>query len=161
MPTFLRKFLKRNLFFPLKTFSKNVVQIYTCIFLILFISESAHAQITITTPYPSAAQQLTRGLDTSLLTVEVNFLSACSNDTAIIYLAPGVTYISGSVTKIAGSSGISISDIAGSSGTPKFLISGVSAAGNIRFTILAHGRLRLSCKRQRFDNGKWKLRDCF
>ncbi|HLK27977.1 MAG TPA: hypothetical protein VKT28_05310, partial [Puia sp.] len=102
---------------------------------VLFCAIKANAQITITTPYPSTAQQLTRGLDTSLLTVEVNFLSACANDTATIYLAPGVTYISGSITKVSGSSGISITDVASSSGTPKFLITGVSSAGNIRFTI--------------------------
>ena len=95
------------------------------------------AQITITTPYPVAAQSLTRGLDTSLLTVQVNFLSACTGNVVTIGLPSGVTYIGGSVTAIAGSTttGYAITDNGGTASQPKFSITGVASAGSIRFTV--------------------------
>lgn len=95
----------------------------------------ANAQVTITNPYPAAAQSLTRGLDTSLLTVEVNFLGACTGNIATITLAPGVTYIPGSVAKTAGNAGITIADLAGTANAPTFTIGGVTAAGSITFTL--------------------------
>lgn len=116
---------------------KSAAGKYLCSLLLLLLLSfvSATAQVTITTPYPAPAQSLTRGLDTSLLTVEVNFLSACTGNTVTISLAPGVSYIPGSVTKTAGNTGFTIADQGGTSSAPQFSINGVTGAGSITFTI--------------------------
>lgn len=88
---------------------KKVYLLLSFLFLYLGIMQ---AQITITTPYPVAAQSITRGLDTSLLTVEVQFTAACANTTSTITLPASVSYVAGSVVAISGSTttGFSIAE---------------------------------------------------
>jgi len=118
-----------------RVIARRFLPVLLLVLLVLGGWQSGHAQITITTPYPAPAQPLTRGLDTSLLTVEVNFLGACTGNVATITLAPGVTYVPGSVVKTAGSAGITIADLGGTANVPTFSISGVTGAGSITFTI--------------------------
>ncbi len=99
-------------------------------------SFSAQAQLGIVTPYPAAAGGLTRGgSDTSLLTVKYTFGAAATSVTGQVLLPQGVAYVAGSVTKTAGTAGITVADGGGTSRTPTFSISGVTAPGDVTFTI--------------------------
>ena len=129
------------LFTPMRTYwvvgLRHFIKFPVLIMLLLLRSSLSRAQITVTTPYPVAAQQLTRGLDSSLLTVEVNFLSACTGNVCTITLPGGVTYVAGSVSAIAASTttGFTIAALGGTPGIPTFTIGGVAGPGSIRFTI--------------------------
>lgn len=95
----------------------------------------ASAQITITTPYPVAAQPLTRGLDTSLLTVDVQFAAACANTTATVAFPASVTYVAGSVAKIGGTAAFSIAESNISNLSAPIFSVNAPSAGTIRFTV--------------------------
>ncbi|MCP9751578.1 hypothetical protein, partial [Ferruginibacter sp. HRS2-29] len=56
-------------------------------------STTLEAQVVIT--YPLAAQQLTRGLDVSKLTVNLGFTGTCTATTVEIRLPAGVEYVQG------------------------------------------------------------------
>jgi hypothetical protein len=116
----------------------KVLLMFQKIFLTLCIMgiTSVYAQ-TPTISYPTVAQALTRGLDTSLLTVKIAFSGACSATTTTIALAPSVTYVPGSVNKTAGNGAtiaIAESDISNLN-APVFSLSGITVAGDITFTI--------------------------
>lgn len=117
---------------------KKMRKLYILLLVMLsMVGGFLNAQITITTPYPVAAQPITRGLDTSLLTVEVQFTAACANTTTTITLPSSVSYVPGSVAAIPGSTtaGFSIAESNISNlGAPVFSIVAPSI-GSIRFTI--------------------------
>jgi hypothetical protein len=97
--------------------------------------EKGLAQITIA--YPTAAQSITRNLDSTLLTVQLGFGATCSATTVTIKFPVGVKYIAGSVLKTTGS-GSSIV-IAESNITdrrnPVFTLSGITGPGDITFRV--------------------------
>lgn len=104
---------------------------------LLFVQlNPAHAQVSIVTPYPAVAGNLTRGgIDTSLLSVQLTFGSACNNVVATITLPSGVAYVPGSVSKMSGLAGASIAYSGGTSSVPQFSITGITTAGDISFSI--------------------------
>ncbi len=105
-------------------------------FLILGNPQKGGAQISIVTPYPAAAGNLTRGsIDTTLLTVQVTFGAACTGVTATVTLPSGVVYVPGTITKTAGLAGSAITYSGGTSSAPQFSITGISAAGDITFSL--------------------------
>ncbi|MBX2925107.1 MAG: T9SS type A sorting domain-containing protein [Chitinophagaceae bacterium] len=90
--------------------------------------------------YPTSAEPITRGLNSSLLTVKIDF-PACTGVRVRINLgainSPGVIeYVPGSVTKTAGTSALSIveADITDLS-NPEFLIGNTANGQTITFTI--------------------------
>lgn len=108
--------------------------------LISFISLIGLKAQLITYPIGSGAQAITRGLDSTLLTVRIDFPN-CTNPVVTINLgatnSPGIIeYIPGSVTKTSGSAGIlisqsNISDLQ----NPVFSVSSTTAGQFIVFTI--------------------------
>ncbi len=96
---------------------------------------NGYSQITIA--YPTAAQSITRSLDSTLLRVQIAFGAVCNATTVTVKLPAGVEYIAGSVLKTAGSgSSISITESNISNlRKPIFNLSGITAAGDITFTI--------------------------
>ncbi len=102
----------------------------------LIMHAAAHAQITITTPYPVAAEPLTRGLDTSVLTVNLQFTAACANTTVTVLFPSSVTYIPGSVSAISPTTSgfvIAQNNISNLS-APVFSVN-VPGPGSLRFTV--------------------------
>ncbi len=85
--------------------------------------------------YPVSAQSLTRALDTSLLTVKVDFASSCTGITAELRFPSGVAYVPGSVTATASSGGLTITDLGGTISKPTFTISNAATSNNITFTV--------------------------
>ncbi len=85
--------------------------------------------------YPISAQSLTRALDTSLLTVKVDFASSCTGITAELRFPSGVDYVPGSVTATASSGGLTITDLGGTTSKPTFTISDAATSNNITFTV--------------------------
>lgn len=88
--------------------------------------------------YPVPAEAITRGLDSTLLTVQISF-PACTNVTVTINLgatnSPGVIeYIPGSVTKLSGVGTISESDISDLK-NPVFTVGNTTLGQTLRFTI--------------------------
>ncbi len=105
--------------------------------LIVANPQKTAAQISIITPYPAAAGNLTRGgIDTTLLTVQATFGAACTGVTATITLPSGVIYVPGSVVKTGGLTGAAIAYSGGTASAPQFSITGISSAGDISFRIL-------------------------
>lgn len=85
--------------------------------------------------YPSGGQSLTRGLDTSLLFVDVGFGSACTGINVEIRLSAGISYVPGSVSATGGNGGLTIADNGGTAASPRFLVSNAAPGNNITFTI--------------------------
>jgi Secretion system C-terminal sorting domain len=119
--------------------SQNVVlqkySLLLCCLLMSFISRGQSIS------YPTAAQSISRGLDSSLLTVRIDF-TTCSNPLVTINLgyinAPGIIqYIPNSITKTGGTAGLTISQSNISNlQAPIFAVSPSPVAGNfIIFTI--------------------------
>ncbi len=105
-------------------------------FLIVWNPQKGVAQISIVTPYPAAAGNLTRGsIDTTLLTVQITFGAACTGVTATVTLPSGVVYVPGSITKTAGLAGSAIAYSGGTTSAPQFSISGITSSGDITFTL--------------------------
>jgi hypothetical protein len=103
--------------------------------LLLIICNMASAQF-ITYPVPS--QAITRGLDSTLLTVQISF-PACTNVSVTVNLGatntPGlIEYIPGSVAKISGVGTITESNITNLS-SPVFAIGNTTLGQTLRFTI--------------------------
>jgi hypothetical protein len=103
-----------------------------------FYTANISAQII---SYPSAAQPITRGLDSTLLTVRIDF-PACTNPQVTIHLgasnnAPGViSYIPGSITKIGGTPALSITESnIGNLRQPVFSVTSPAVGEFIIFTI--------------------------
>jgi hypothetical protein len=93
------------------------------------------AQITIA--YPTAAQSITRSLDSTLLTVQLAFGAGCTATTINIKFPTGVEYIAGTVLKTAGSGSniiIAESNITDKR-SPIFTLSGITSPGDITFTV--------------------------
>jgi len=118
----------------IKNLAKNWRHI---LFLSVLIQLGEFTQAQILTPnYPTPAEAVTRGYDQSLLTVQIGFTSACTDDTVTIQLPESVSYVAGSVIKTAGTGSFAIADADISNlRTPKFEITGVTGAGSITFTI--------------------------
>ncbi|MEQ1554310.1 MAG: hypothetical protein ABL929_09040, partial [Ferruginibacter sp.] len=117
----------------MKKMIKSVLVIIFTIF-----SITSFAQIT----YPASAQAITRGLDSTLLTVRIVFPSVCVSPIVTINLGasntPGlVEYIPSTITKIGGSASLTISENNISNlANPIFSVSGSPTAGqDIIFTI--------------------------
>jgi hypothetical protein len=88
--------------------------------------------------YPTPAQALTRGLDSSLLTVQISF-PACTNVSVTVNLGatntPGVIqYIPGSVTKLSGVGTITEGNISNLS-SPVFTVGSTAQGQTLTFTI--------------------------
>ncbi|MBL0358080.1 MAG: T9SS type A sorting domain-containing protein [Chitinophagaceae bacterium] len=120
----------RKFTIPLKGF-----RTLTAALLLMILSNAAAAQF-ITYPVPS--QAITRGLDSTLLTVQISF-PACTNVSVTVNLgatnAPGlIEYIPGSVTKISGTGTITESNISNLS-SPVFSIGNTTLGQTLRFTI--------------------------
>ncbi len=101
-----------------------------------FISFVGQAQFII--KYPTAAQEITVCLNTSLLTVRVDIsVISTSNDTVIINLPPGISYVPGSVIKTGGTDVLGIAEAGGTPEAPKFKISPdtLTAGQNITFSL--------------------------
>lgn len=103
--------------------------------LLLLLCNAASAQFI---SYPTPAQSITRGLDSSLLTVQISF-PACTNVTVTVNLGatntPGlIEYIPGSVTKVSGVGTITESDISNLA-SPVFSIGTTTLGQTLRFTI--------------------------
>lgn len=96
------------------------------------------AQVSITTPYPVAAQSLSSGLDQTLLTVDVQFAAACAGSTVSISFPAAIDYVPGSISLVSGASypgaTIAESNIVNTN-KPDFTIT-VPSAGSVRFTLL-------------------------
>lgn len=103
------------------------------ILLLVFSLGRAGAQVSIS--YPVAAQQLTRGLDTSLLTVNLGFGGACTGVNVAVGLPSGVEYIPGSVVATGGSGGLTITYAGGTARRPQFTVSNAAVGNDITFTI--------------------------
>ncbi|RYD52008.1 MAG: hypothetical protein EOP52_07435 [Sphingobacteriales bacterium] len=98
----------------------------------------APAQISIVTPYPAPAGNLTRGgLDTSKLQVKLIFGSTiCNNINVTVNLASGVTYLPGSVQKVSSNINSAAITYTGTSQTsPVFAITGITGTGDFTFEI--------------------------
>ena len=88
--------------------------------------------------YPVPAEAITRGLDSTLLTVQISF-PACTGVSVTVNLgatnAPGVVeYIPGSINKISGVGTITESDISDLS-NPVFTVGSTTLGQTLRFTI--------------------------
>jgi hypothetical protein len=104
------------------------------LFIALIVSRQyAAAQPLIS--YPIPAQSLTRGLDTSILTVDIGFPNACTGINVAIGMPQGITYIPGSVVATGGTGGLSITHTGGTAQRPEFSISNAPLGSNIVFTI--------------------------
>ena len=120
-------------------FFKNGMKAFFLALIIGFAVPSAKAQIVITDPYPVQAGNLTRGaIDTSLLTVQLNFGPSCNGSTATVsvLLPTNIVFVPGSLVRTAGTAGTTI--VANSSSitrTPTFTVSNIAAPGDITFTI--------------------------
>jgi Secretion system C-terminal sorting domain len=105
------------------------------LFILFLLPAFTYTQITIT--YPSPAQGFTRGLDQTLLTVNIDFTTFCKGTTVTVALPPTVKYVAGSVIKTGGS-GAAI-DITENNITnlnaPIFNLLRTTGPGNITFTI--------------------------
>lgn len=106
--------------------------------LLLFVTFNRFASAQFIT-YPVAAESVTRGLSSSLLTVQISF-PACTNVSVSINLGatntPGlIEYIPGSVTKINGVGTITESNISDLR-NPVFSIGNTTLGQTLRFTIL-------------------------
>jgi hypothetical protein len=109
-----------------------------CLFILCFLLSKSYAQISY--PVGSAAEPITRGLDSTELTVRVDF-PTCAQIGIRINLgatnSPGtVSYIPNSIVRINGSAGINItqSDISNLS-APLFSVSNTTAGQFIVFSI--------------------------
>ena len=109
-----------------------------CCFALLFTAARAQT-VSISYPSGSAAQALTRGDSSGLLTVRLTYSAACSGNTVTIALPTGVLYVAGSVVKTSGTSGVSATTISESNITnlrkPVFTTSTTTGAGDFTFTI--------------------------
>lgn len=100
-----------------------------------FCSSQVFGQI-LTPTYPNPAENLTRGIGQSKLTIQVLFSNACVNDTIKVEFPTSVSYIPGSINKIQGSQTISEADISDLN-KPSFKISDIPAGGgSIEFELL-------------------------
>src|SRR5665648_1194255 len=71
--------------------------------------------------YPTTAQEITVCLNASLLTVRVDIGAlTTSNDTVIINLPPGISYVPGSVIKTEGTDILGIVEAGGTPEAPMF-----------------------------------------
>ena len=109
--------------------------------LLLIIGNTSFAQFI---SYPVAAEAITRGLDSTLLTVQISF-PACTDVTVTVNLgatnSPGVIeYIPGSVNKISGVGTITESNISDLQ-NPVFSVGNTTLGQTLRFTI----RRRVFC----------------
>jgi len=117
---------------------KNTILKNICLlWLLLAGGIYANAQVI---SYPTAAQSISRGLDSSLLTIKIDF-PACTGVKIRVNLgainSPGsIEYIPGSVAKIAGTPSLNIteSDISDLS-SPEFDIGNTAIGESITFTI--------------------------
>lgn len=103
--------------------------------LLVFAGSAVNAQVSIT--YPAQAKSLTRGLNDSVLTVNVGFTAACSGTTVTVSLPPSVMYVPGTVSKVSGTGAaitITENDISNLN-APVFNLNDITAAGDITFTI--------------------------
>jgi hypothetical protein len=116
----------------------NRVPCTAWLLLLLFIvtGVQSRGQVSIVTPYPAATGNLTRGgIDTSSLTVQLAFGSACSSVQTTVTLPAGVSYVPGSITKTGGSAAFAIAYAGGTASAPVFAISGVGTPGDIIFSL--------------------------
>lgn len=124
-----------------KKFFSKVNTLTAIRFIFIFIiyllySNSSVAQI-LTPDYPTPAEDITRGLNQTKLTVKLGFASACSGTQVVISFPSSVTYIPGSISQ----SGTTISGAAITENNitnlnaPVFTVSGITSAGDLSFTI--------------------------
>ncbi len=107
----------------------------TAFFVLLLFCNTISAQFI---TYPVPAEPITRGFDSTLLTVQISF-PACTNVTVTVNLGatntPGlVEYIPGSVTKVSGVGTITESNISDLS-NPVFSVGTTTLGQTLRFTI--------------------------
>ena len=101
----------------------------------IFISKLTTAQFI---SYPTAAQTINRGLDSTTLTVEISF-PACTGVTVTVNIgatnSPGlIEYIPGSLLKISGTGTITESNISNLA-NPVFSVGNTTAGQTLRFSI--------------------------
>lgn len=118
---------------------KKVTSLLVLVFGLL--SFQSHSQAIIS--FPVDPEPVTVCNTASLLTVQVDFdgsSSGASEALVTIQLAQNMEYVSGSVLKISGAPGLSISEDGGTPNTPIFRISGsIATSDRIIFTIARGG----------------------
>jgi len=98
-------------------------------------SQVANAQI-LPPAYPVPAEDISRALDSSKLTVQLAFVSSCSSNTVTVKFPIGVSYIPGSVLKVNGSPSYVIAEQSITNlKSPEFALTGVTGAGSITFSL--------------------------
>jgi hypothetical protein len=103
------------------------------LFLVLGGANRISAQI-LPPAYPSPAEDISRTIDSSKLTVQLAFLSSCSSNVVTVSFPPGVNYIPGTVSKINGSASYTITELSITNlRKPTFTVAGVTGAGSISF----------------------------
>lgn len=124
-----------NLLKPLKNIAPVCCR---CIFFFIFFSFHFSSKAQILAPaYPVPAEDISRGLNQSKLTVKLGFASSCNNTVVTITLPSSVSYVPGSITQINTSipgATITESNISNLS-APVFSINGIINAGDLTFTI--------------------------
>ncbi len=111
---------------------KFIIFLPLCIILFSIVTQ---AQVI---SYPTAAQPITRGYDTSLLTIKLAFPTACNATTVRVNFPTSIRYIAGSVTKVsgAGAAVITVSENnISNTRRPLFNVNNITDAGEITFTV--------------------------
>lgn len=84
--------------------------------------------------YPTPAEDISRTIDSSKLTVQLAFLSSCNSNVVTVSFPKGVNYIPGTILKINGSASYTISELSiANLRKPTFSVNGVTGAGSISF----------------------------
>ncbi len=122
----------------MRKFTNPLKRLYRVLFISLFLLSVSNGLLAQFINYPVPAEAVTRGLDSTLLTVQISF-PACTGVTVTINLgatnSPGVIeYIPGSVTKLSGVGTITESNISDLQ-NPVFDVGTTTLGQTLRFTI--------------------------
>lgn len=113
--------------------------VFTVLILLLAFTHVAAQTVSISYAGVSPAGALTRGYSSGVLTVKLTYSAACTGSTVTVALPADVQYVAGSVTKTAGTGGLSATTISESNITnlrkPVFTIGNASGNGDLTFTI--------------------------
>ncbi len=104
--------------------------------MMLWASVALAQPVTIT--YPTGAQNITRAISSSKLTVKLVFNGACSGTTTVkVALPASVSYVASSISKTGGTAAMAIAEsVITDLRNPVFAVTGIAASGdNITFTL--------------------------
>ena len=95
---------------------------HSLLIIIILVSHTINAQFVV--QYPEVAQGMTACLNASALKIKIDVATLSSdNNSVAIQLAPGVTYVSGSLNQTDGTPGLTIAENGGTPAVPIFTIS--------------------------------------